>query len=133
MKLNTKDTKDTKDTRTCRSESRKVDTTSSIGSNEMNRRTFIAGTTAAAAGLFLAWPGIRAQAVKGVPGTTVETTAGKIRGLVIDKIHAFKGVPYGASTTGARRFLPPVNVQPWTGVREAFEIGLRAPLVDSVL
>jgi para-nitrobenzyl esterase len=99
----------------------------------MNRRTFITGTTAAAAGLFLDWRSVRAQAGKGVPGTTVETTAGKIRGLVIDKIHAFKGVPYGASTTGVRRFLPPVKVEPWTGVRDAFEIGLRAPLVDSVL
>src|SRR6266566_1738147 len=99
----------------------------------MNRRTFIAGTTAAAAGLFLEWRDVWAQASKGVPGATVETTAGRLRGLVIDKIHAFKGVPYGASTAGARRFLPPVKVQPWTGVRDAFEIGPRSPLIDSVL
>jgi para-nitrobenzyl esterase len=99
----------------------------------MNRRSFIGVTTAAAAGLFLDWRDAWAQAANGVPGAVVETTAGKVRGLLIDRIHAFKGVPYGASTAGARRFLPPVKVPPWTGVRDAFEIGLRSPLVDSVL
>jgi len=100
----------------------------------MNRRAFIGTTTVAAAGaLLLDWRDVWAQRGKGVPGATVETTAGKVRGLVIEKIQAFKGVPYGASTAGARRFLPPVKVQPWPGVRDAFEIGLRSPLIDSVL
>jgi para-nitrobenzyl esterase len=99
----------------------------------MDRRAFIGATTAAAAGLFADWRDVWAQPPNGVPGATVETTAGKVRGLLIDRIHAFKGVPYGASTAGARRFLPPVKVAPWTGVRNAFEIGLRSPLVDSIL
>ncbi|PYR12245.1 MAG: carboxylesterase/lipase family protein [Acidobacteria bacterium] len=100
----------------------------------MNRRAFIGTTTVAAAGaLLLDWRDVWAQRGKGVPGATVETTAGKVRGLVIEKIQAFKGVPYGASTAGARRFLPPVKMQPWTGVRDAFETGLRSPLIDSVL
>ena len=99
----------------------------------MHRRTFIGGTAAAAAGLFIDWRDVLAQTAKGVPGATVETSAGKMRGLVIDKIQAFKGVPFGASTAGPRRFLPPLKVQPWTGVRDTFEIGLRSPLIDSVL
>src|SRR5438128_2867902 len=99
----------------------------------MNRRAFIGTTTIAAGALLLDWRDVWAQSGKGVPGATVETTAGRVRCLVMEKIQAFKGVPYGASTAGARRFLPPVKVQPWPGVRDAFEIGLRSPLIDSVL
>src|SRR5258708_4761061 len=101
----------------------------------MNRRAFIGTGAVAAAGVFLdgAFARALAQAAKGTPGATVATTAGKVRGLLIDRVHAFKGVRYGASTAGARRFLPPVKPQPWTGVVDAFEVGLRSPLVDSVL
>ena len=88
-----------------------------------NRRAFIGTSTVAAAGLMVDWRRVWAQAAKGVPGATVETTAGKVRGLVVDKIHAFKGLRYGESTAGARRFLAPVKVQPWTGVRDATRPG----------
>src|SRR5207244_11130981 len=100
----------------------------------MDRRSFIGTTTMVTAGLFLDWRDVLAQPPKGAPGATVATSAGKIRGLLIDKkIHAFRGVPYGAPTSGARRFLPPVKPQPWTGVPDAFELGRRSPLIDSNL
>jgi para-nitrobenzyl esterase len=100
----------------------------------MKRRSFLEASATAAAGALLDWRAAFAQTPKGVPGATVTTAAGRVRGLLIDgKVHAFKGVPYGESTAGPRRFLPPLKVKPWTGVRDAFEIGHRSPLVDSVL
>ena len=57
----------------------------------------------------------------------VETTAGKLRGTVIEGAAAFLSVPYGAPTDGANRFLPPRPAQPWAGVREATAFRTQAP------
>ena len=56
-----------------------------------------------------------------------ETTSGKIGGVSADGAHAFKGVPYGASTGGRNRFMPPQKPQAWTGVRSAVDWAGRAP------
>src|SRR5712691_5026913 len=99
----------------------------------VGRRTFIRTSVITGTGLFLDWRGVRAQTPKGTPGATVQTAAGKVRGLQVDRVQAFRGIPYGASTAGARRFQAPAKPEPWTGVRDAFELGLRSPLIDSVL
>lgn len=62
----------------------------------------------------------------------VATTAdGKVRGLASGGILAFKGVPYGAPTSGANRFRPPRPVKPWTGVRDCLDYGQIAPQIPS--
>ena len=57
----------------------------------------------------------------------VETRYGKLRGQDIDGIKVFRGIPYGASTAGKNRFMPPAPPAPWKGVRDALEFGEVAP------
>src|SRR5713226_4691574 len=63
--------------------------------------------------------------------TVAATTAGKIRGFRRNGVYIFKGVPYGASTAGKRRFRPPVKPEPWTGIRNALQYGRTCPSQDS--
>ncbi|HEU0119641.1 MAG TPA: carboxylesterase family protein [Bryobacteraceae bacterium] len=76
-----------------------------------------AGTAQPAANLVIA------ASQKGV----VETTAGKIRGSSRNGIYSFRGVPYGAPTWGAGRFVPPTKPAPWTGVRSSLTFGPICP------
>ena len=43
------------------------------------------------------------------PNPVVETSSGKVKGFNDPGVAAFLGIPYGASTTGANRFRPPVK------------------------
>ena len=48
-----------------------------------------------------------------------ETKYGKVRGLKIDSTYIFRGIKYA----DAKRFHMPEEVQPWEGVKEAFQFG----------
>jgi para-nitrobenzyl esterase len=96
----------------------------------MKRREFIGYGTIAGAGVMLDGPfgRLSAQGAR-TPGATAQTSAGQVRGYLEDRVQIFKSIPYGASTAGANRFMPPQKPQPWTGVRDAFEYRGRAPQV----
>jgi len=99
----------------------------------LDRRAFLRSSGSAAAAVALMsqgyGTGVRAQDGPAAVSASalVDTTAGKIRGMVGDGVKIFKGVPYGASTAGAARFMPPAKPVPWSGVRDALELGQRAP------
>lgn len=53
----------------------------------------------------------------------VEISHGKIKGYLDKGVTIFKGVPYGGSVSGERRFRRPAELKPWTGVRDALVLG----------
>lgn len=55
------------------------------------------------------------------------TAYGKVRGFILRGINTFLGIPYGADTSGANRFMPPQKPTPWTEVLPAVWWGNTAP------
>ncbi len=55
------------------------------------------------------------------------TTYGKVRGFILQGINTFLGIPYGADTSGANRFMPPQKPKPWTDVLPTVWWGNTAP------
>src|SRR3954453_13177673 len=90
------------------------------------RRTF-----AKQAGLLLAGaqfaPWVNVLGAADLENAIAETSNGKVRGIVVDGTRVFKGIPYGASTGGKNRFMPPVKAAAWTGTRDALAFGPTAP------
>jgi para-nitrobenzyl esterase len=70
-----------------------------------------------------------------IPALTevVETAQGKVRGQQSNGVLVFKGMRYGADTSGLNRFRPPQPVPSWSGVAEAFEYGHQSPQMRSPL
>jgi para-nitrobenzyl esterase len=94
----------------------------------IDRRQFVGmGPLAAGAVAAGRFSEVFAQSEKIIPGATVATTAGKVRGALQGRVHAFKGIPYGASTAPPRRFMRPEKPRPWKNVRDASKLGPRSP------
>ena len=91
-----------------------------------SRRAFVKQASLLLAAMQVApWlNGVRAAELENV---VADTSAGKIRGVVVDGVKVFKGIPYGATTSGTNRFMPPIKPVAWTGTREALAFGPTAP------
>jgi para-nitrobenzyl esterase len=85
-----------------------------------NRRTFLKQTS-----LLALAPALARAEPSGV--VVADTAFGKVRGEEVQGIKIFKGVPYGASTAGQNRFMPPKDPMPWSGVRDALHYGPSTP------
>ena len=63
-------------------------------------------------------------------GAVVESTSGAVRGGMNDGVHFFRGIPYGKTPTGARRWRIAERPEPWSGIRDAVTFCDRAPQIN---
>ena len=101
-----------------------------------NRRNFLQTIGLGATTLTLGSPDANAQisikdkkdcVTASANQAVADTTQGKVRGYIHDGIYNFKGIPYGESTAGENRFMPPVKPVSWTGVRDTLTYGPICP------
>jgi para-nitrobenzyl esterase len=59
--------------------------------------------------------------------TTVQTTAGTLKGLDVGGVSIFRGVPYTRPPVGELRLRAPRHPEPWAGTLDAAEFGARPP------
>ena len=90
----------------------------------LSRRTLMKqGSLVAVAACFRPW----SRLLTGAETAIAETSSGKVRGVIVETVNIFKGIPYGAPTSGKNRFMPPVKPAAWTGTRDALAYGPTAP------
>jgi para-nitrobenzyl esterase len=115
---------------------RKISVTPHVkfGRRELMKSALLGGAMAAACPIFggsIEADALALDIASKFEGPVVETTSGKIRGVIQAGTHTFRGVPYGASTAGSNRFMPPRKPEPWTGVRDVFQNGPTAPQLSA--
>lgn len=59
------------------------------------------------------------------------TEYGQVKGFIYKGIYTYLGVPYGASTAGENRFMPPQKPEKWEGIRPTVFYGNTAPQVTA--
>jgi len=121
-------------------DSRKSNSENDVPAHRLERRRFLKQASMVVAGvqasalLPLSCRGSAAATLSSITGavvrgfeTVAETTSGKVRGTILDGIRVFKGIPYGATTAGKNRFMPPTKPGKWAGIRDANNFGHIAP------
>jgi para-nitrobenzyl esterase len=84
----------------------------------VSRRDFIGYSLAAAMLSSTRLPG-----QQGSSSAVASTRQGTVRGLNLDGVRVFRGIPFAQPPVGERRFLPPLPPKPWTGERDATAFG----------
>ena len=96
----------------------------------IDRRTLLQSAVMGALATMITRP-LFATASLGTP--LVETAAGQLQGTRVNGVNVFKGIQYGAPTSGAARFKAPRPAPPWSGVKHANAYGPAAPQGASML
>jgi len=97
---------------------------------DADRRLILGGAAALAIGaaaspaLAISLPGLGGG---GGDGPQAITTHGQVAGELEDGINVFRGIPYGAPTGGAARFMPPEPPKPWGGSKDCRKFGDQSP------
>jgi para-nitrobenzyl esterase len=109
-----------------------------------NRRQFVqslgSASAAMAVGASAALPANAAPPASAVPPqpegqllhigdniAVANTQSGKVRGYFLRDVYYFLGIPYGADTSGANRFMSPQKPKPWSTVYPAIYWGNVSP------
>ena len=125
---------------------KKIEDNGNVNGKKLSRRAMMQGAAAIAGGTAatvlapaatLVTPDVQPVVTPAMSGhrvvsssqskNIVETDSGKVFGFVSNGIYSFKGMPYGASTAGKNRFMPPAKPEPWAGVRSALYWGPVSP------
>jgi para-nitrobenzyl esterase len=96
------------------------------GQDSISRREILKGATLCAGAAAVTSLSSVAWSADSGRSTIATTEAGKVRGLVHEGIHSFKGVRYGADT-GPRRFMAPLAPTSWKKTADAIEYGAGSP------
>ena len=78
----------------------------------LNRRNFLKASSLGSAGSLsgLLLPVSTALAQQAT--VDADTQFGRVRGIRAGEVNIFKGIPYGADTSGNNRFMPPQDLSP---------------------
>jgi para-nitrobenzyl esterase len=96
--------------------------------NPIDRRTFLGHLSLVTAAISAPRYGLSATRQTS-DFVEVDTIYGRIKGLRNEGVSVFKGIPYGGRVAGNRRFQRPAPIDPWTGVRDALQVG--APAIQA--
>ena len=56
-----------------------------------------------------------------------QTQYGRVQGYLINNVYSFRGIPYGDTTAGKNRFMPPQPPKSWSGILQTVMWGTSAP------